>query len=302
MPDITFGQQLGLQMAGQATSGIMGLALGDINDKRQLRQQEKLQALQIAGQKDMTNYNYGKQLEMWKNTSYPAQMEQLRLAGLNPGLIYGMSGGGGQTTGSGSGGNVTGGQAPTGGGEAQQLMQGMGMNFGLMEAQRRVLETQADKNQADADKTRGVDTANVQADTENKILQQVITKYTGMEAKDVYERIMKPNRGIQAKTHQDELEARQGIATTVYELWVEGKLKQKSLTEIEQLLLHNAKTTQETESIKKTIELLGHSIKGAELDNIIKDLEMRLQTQTGIDKGSGGLLKILGRLFVELSK
>lgn len=152
MPDLTFGQQLGLQMAQQATGGIIGLALGDINDKRQLRQQEKLQALQIAGQKDVTNYNYAKQLQMWKDTNYKAQVEQLKMAGLNPGLLYGMSGGGGQTTGSGSGGNVTGGNAPAGGREVQDIM-GLGIQYRLLEAQRKNIEA---------------DTANKEADTANK--------------------------------------------------------------------------------------------------------------------------------------
>ena len=44
-------------------------------------------------------------------------------AGLNPGLIYGMSGGGATTTGSGSGASTTQGHAPVGGGEALQAAQ-----------------------------------------------------------------------------------------------------------------------------------------------------------------------------------
>lgn len=155
MPD--FGAQLGMQMASQAASGIFGIALGDINDKRQLRQQKKLQALQIRGQQEMTNYNYAKQLEMWKATSYQAQIEQLRKAGLNPGLLYGMSGGGGQVTGSGSGGNVTGSNAPTGGREVQDIM-GMGIQYRLLEAQKANIEADTANKQADTEKTKGVDT------------------------------------------------------------------------------------------------------------------------------------------------
>ena len=52
----------------------MGLLLEGHNDRRQLRQQEKLQNLEIKGSKELTDYNAAKQLEMWKATNYPAQV------------------------------------------------------------------------------------------------------------------------------------------------------------------------------------------------------------------------------------
>lgn len=42
----------------------MGIVLGGFQDARQVRQQDRLQRLQIAGQKEMTDYNMMKQLEM----------------------------------------------------------------------------------------------------------------------------------------------------------------------------------------------------------------------------------------------
>ena len=45
------------------------------------------------------------QLEMWEKTNYPAQVAQMRKAGLNPALMYGQAGAGGQL----------GGTAPSGG-------------------------------------------------------------------------------------------------------------------------------------------------------------------------------------------
>lgn len=291
-------QQLGMQAASNAVGGIMGLALGSINDKRQLKQQGKLQKQQIAGNKEMIDYQMAKELQMWQNTNYGPQMEQLKKAGLNPGLIYGMSGGGGATTGNATA-SVQGTSAPQGGREIQDMV-GMGMQMQLLQAQKEVLQTQAEKNRADAAKTAGVDTANVQADTENKILQKIITEYTGKEAKDIYEQVSSPNRQIQAKTYQDELEARQGVAGNIYELWTEGKLKDKSIAEIEQILLGNAKSRAEKAKIMSEIDLLDQNIKGAQLDNIIRELETRLQTQTGIDRNSPAWMKVLGRLFVQL--
>lgn len=176
----------------------------------------------------------------------------------------------------------------------------MGIQMGMLAAQTELIKSQTRKNNVEADKAEGVDTANVAADTENKILEGVIKDYTGREAKDQYERVKSPSRGIEAKTWQDELEARQGVAGTIYELWNEGKLKEKSVAEIESLLLKNAQTREETRRIIKSMDLLEEQIKGAKLDNIITDLEAKLQTQTGIDRNSPTWMKILGRLFVNL--
>lgn len=143
----------GYGVANSAAGGIMGLALGGINDERQIRQQEKLQAMQIEGQKEMTEYQRQKQLQMWKDTNYAAQMGELKKAGLNPGLIYGMGGGGGSTTGGGAASGPSGGNAPTGGGEAQ-AMAGMGLQMGLLKAQKENIEADtANKKAAERDLT-----------------------------------------------------------------------------------------------------------------------------------------------------
>ncbi|AXH78095.1 MAG: DNA pilot protein [Microviridae sp.] len=146
----TFGEGL----ANVATGGIsglvstgLGLMLQKNNDQRQLAQQEKLNELQIKGQKTMVDYNYGKELQMWKDTSYNAQKEQMKKAGLNPALMYGMGGGGGQTTGSPQG-TVAGGMAPAGGREIQDSI-GMGMQLALLDAQRKNIEADTRNKQMD---------------------------------------------------------------------------------------------------------------------------------------------------------
>ena len=56
--------------ASQGIQGAIGAGLGLLlqkgQDRRQIRQQEKLQALEIAGQKQLTDYNQKKALEMWE--------------------------------------------------------------------------------------------------------------------------------------------------------------------------------------------------------------------------------------------
>lgn len=156
---------LGMQAAGQAVGAGMGLIAGGINDARQVKQQKKLQQMQIDGQKQMMNYSMEKQMEMWKNTSYPAQVEMMNKAGINPALMYGMGGGGGTTTGSPSG-NVSGATASQNPGELQQFM-GMGMQMQLMQAQKEVLQSQANLNNVEANKKAGVDTEKVTQEIEN---------------------------------------------------------------------------------------------------------------------------------------
>lgn len=158
MGDQKFGAQLiqnvGAQAAGGVVGQILGLATAGINDRRQIRQQQKLQDMQIRGQQQMLDYSKAKDLEMWRETSYPAQVEMLKKAGLNPGLMYGMGGGGGTTTG-GSGPGVSGAQAPSGGGEIMGMMSA-GMQAQMMAAQTDLMKANADKARADAENARGV--------------------------------------------------------------------------------------------------------------------------------------------------
>lgn len=277
--------------AGQsAIGGVIGLALGGIENRRQLEQQERLNQMSYEQHKLFTDYNTRAQMEMWRNTNYSAQMAELKKAGLNPGLMYGQGGPGGSLQAATGG---AGGPAATRANDGITGM-GMGMQLAMMGAQKRLLEAQATKAEAEATKTSGVD-------TEGQALQNIIAKYTGMEAKDVYEHITSPNRDIQAKTYQDEMEARQGVAGTIYELWVDGKLMEKSLHEIEGIALGNAKTREEIRRVYKEIELLEQNIKGATIGNVIAELEAKIQSKTGVDKASPAWMKVLARLFVGLT-
>lgn len=165
------GQQLGQQAATGALGMGMGLLLEGHNDRRQIKQQQKLQDMQIAGQKDMTRFNMAQQYDMWLKTNYGAQKEQMTKAGLNPGLLYGMSGGGGTTTGS-AGGAVGGAQAPSGG---REMIDSMGIQMqaaqlSLLDAQRKNIEADTQNKLGDA-ANKPLVGKNLNADTENKLVQ-----------------------------------------------------------------------------------------------------------------------------------
>lgn len=147
-------QQAAAQAGSDVANGILGIVAGNINDKRQLKQQSKLQDLQMKGSKQMMDYQQQLALQMWKDTSYSAQKEQMQKAGINPALMYGMGGGGGQTIGNATA-SVTGGQAPSGGGELSGVL---GLQRNLIAAQIRNVDANTNKTNVEAGKIGGVDT------------------------------------------------------------------------------------------------------------------------------------------------
>lgn len=183
---------------GGAVGGILGMAFQGANDRRQIRQQQKLQDMQIAGSKALTDYNYAKQLQMWKDTNYSAQMDELKKAGLNPALLYGMSGGGGVTSGSG-GGSVSGANAPVGGGEI-----GMGIQMAM---QSKLMKAQIDNINADTAKKQA-ETTNTGVQTDLNKLELDLKNQTFSQAKGMIEehliKISMENQNLQQQNHWNE--------------------------------------------------------------------------------------------------
>lgn len=193
----TYLEGLGQQAGSTALNGIMGLILGGYNDERQLQQQEELQRMQIRGQKEMTDYEWEKQMKMWEATNYPAQLAMMKKAGLSPGLMYGKGGGGATTTGSASG-HVGGATAATGGGQEIQQMIGMGMQREMQQAQIENLKANTDKTRVDTAKTAGADTENVQQNTKSQAAQEQQTK--------INTEIAKLDRRLKGETIDDMIE------------------------------------------------------------------------------------------------
>lgn len=142
-----FIAQLGEQAATPVLDTALGIALSKYNDKRQIKQQEKLTAIQAKANKEAAQHSKNLQMEMWHDTNYSAQMEEIKKAGLNPALIYGMSGNGG-TTGSAIEGAVSGGTAAGHTGEVLGMMS-QKLQLQMTEAQIKLIEAQADKTKAE---------------------------------------------------------------------------------------------------------------------------------------------------------
>lgn len=177
---------------GAGVGGVLGLAgglFGKDKNKEQLEQQEKLQALELAGNKELMGLSFEQQKQMYdyqmEASSEKNQVKRLKEAGLNPALLYGQGGAGVSAVSGGSGGTgaVTGGQAASAaamqGAETQQMM--MGLQMAKLGAEIKVLEADANQKNTDAEKKKGIDTdvaggmlEKLKAETENTKMQTAI--------------------------------------------------------------------------------------------------------------------------------
>ena len=126
MPDI-------LKMGSQLIGAGLGIGLSQYNDQRQIEQQDALSELQNKWDTVASNRNMQNQLELWNETNYPAQVQQMQKAGLNVAMMYKGGGQSGQIAA-----DNTNRQAPTaanGGGMEIQQMQKLMLNNELTKAQ-----------------------------------------------------------------------------------------------------------------------------------------------------------------------
>ena len=174
---------LGATLAGAATSGLAGAVTGGIGsivsgglgllgglfkkNNNGLKNQQKLmqQAWEYEKEGMGLQYNYGQQaadaeykrnLQMWKDTNFGAQRNEMEKAGLSVGLMYGNGGGSAAST---AGGTATQPNAPkTNPVEVALQQESMGLQLKQIEAQNRLANAQATKAIAEANKIAGVDT------------------------------------------------------------------------------------------------------------------------------------------------
>lgn len=178
---MSFIDDFGPQAAQSLLGAGLGIVLGGINDRRQINQQQKLQGIQIRGQKEMTDYQMRKQLEMWDKTNYSAQIAQLHKAGLNPALLYSKAGPGGAIANVPPG-TVSSGAPPVGGGE----ITGMAMtaaNLGLLRAQKENIEADTANKRADIP-VKGAQVPKLQAETAS-ITQGIENQKAAKELQDI---------------------------------------------------------------------------------------------------------------------
>lgn len=256
-----------LGIGTQMVSGLGNQIFGEMNQARELRGQRKALAQQNAAAMDI-----------WEKTNYKAQMGQLEKAGLNPGLIYGMGGAGGTLGGSSA---TAQGAAGTGAMDIAGAAQ-----IALLNAQRENIEADTENKRADKGKK--------EAETPGAIADSTM-KSQEAESRKGWTKVM-------SETYGSELEARQALAKTTYDLWVDGKLKDGAEAEIAAKLKANAKTDEEIKAIQQGIDKMKVDIQTGKLNNEILELEKEMQTELGIDKNSPVWMKMIGRLIIKYFK
>lgn len=144
-------------MAGEA----LGIGLDVARTATDLFLGNFMQERQLQGQKKALKQQNDAAFDLWERTNYSEQVKQLEKAGLNPGLLYGMGGGGGATTQT-SNADVDTYQTSSQGYGIQQMAQVQAVN-----SQTELNKALAAKANAEAAKVSGVDTKVGEATVKN---------------------------------------------------------------------------------------------------------------------------------------
>jgi hypothetical protein len=214
IPNTTSDSNSGGGLIGGAINAITGGAIGHIvsglfagsEDQRQYNQAAKLQGLQLQGAETIGGFNEAQQEKYWNDTNAEAQVQHLQNAGLNPALMYAKGGAGGSTIGAPA--QMPTSATPTDPSARDQAATGMAM----MMMQQKVMQSQADLNEAQAQKLKTVDTTNTQADTTLKgtqtesLTQGIENQKAQLALTNAQTDLTNIQNEIQGKTIDDQIE------------------------------------------------------------------------------------------------
>lgn len=276
--------QLGTQAASTGLGGIMDLIFQPWRNRQQQDQNAALLKQNVGAQKEMGEFNYQKQLEMWNATNSEAQMKHLKDAGLNPALMYGGGGGGGSTTTGGGGMGIS--------GAAAQVSQGNnGMNI-LLPAQVELMKAQARNLDANTAKTAGADTTKTTTETSVLQTQNELQKLDlKVNENTLWERI---NEIVSRSIQQQEQGIIAGQQRTIGEETINAnisKIKQEAVN-----------TLIQAEVMRSHINLNEAQINKLSQDIIQRGQEIAIKTfEAETEANQPGLGKIIGSLILPLS-
>lgn len=288
----------------QAAGGIIGTIFGKSQDKRQLKQQAKLQAMQMQGNKEMMQFGKELDYDMWKKTGFVGQMEQIKAAGLSPGLIYGMGGASGTTTGGGTQG-VSQGHAPTGGGE-NVTMAGQMAQLALLDAQRKNIEADTANKEADTANKPKIG-ANIESSTAlNKLNEQIGQFEKEIKGRSVEATIRAIDAAAEKLMHEAViLRNQENISEATWQTEVDTKIAELATIGIQNNLTKQL-TAESEQKVKSMIQDLLN--KTRELDQrdveiTIKTFEANLkQEMPGIGQATGRILNGIINEYLHMTK
>ena len=199
----------GMSMAAGAGAGLLSGWTSGKQQKRAHKYNLEYMEKQFQQSKEAAAINQQYAKDMYDYTSYENERKHMEAAGLNPALMYGMGGA--------AGGSASGGGQASGGSQPSTNPVSAGGQYGQMSMQAMAImseiaknNAQANKDNADAEKKRGVDTENVKADTAYKqrltALQDTVEKVLDSEWQingATYFKIQKETDLLWQKTRQE---------------------------------------------------------------------------------------------------
>lgn len=262
MAKLSIGDVTDIAGTGAGIAGTIGSWLGigeGRQDRRQVEQQRKLTDVQLAANEKSLEQQRKKEMQVWEDTNYSAQVEQAKKAGLSIGYLMSKGGGTSATMG-GSGMSVAGGTAA----DAASTQQA-GTQQAMAAAQIANLEADTNLKNANANKTAGVD-----------------TERGKQEIKESEFRIKDITQGIENKAAEKLLTEAQQRLTTITADTAEGS-QADVLADIEATAkIAKARLEQEqnnafisTRTKRATIARINAESIGAALENAIKRAEVK---------------------------
>lgn len=260
------GAYIWQQAAANTANTALGIAtqrLGANWDrKQQLKTQQAMQAMQLAGEKEMIDYQTMNDLKYY---GIQAQKDRLKAAGLNPALMYGMGGSmGGQSTPAAPG--VSGGNA--GIIDTGKPQQGMGMmniaQLSLIDAQRKNIEADTANKQAENPNIPKVG-KKIDIEVEN-IAQGITNMKAGKALTDAMTRIKTIEGNVaeqtqddaEKKIHAESAKAIDEAIIAMNEAGIARETQEAKITILKQeavgTVLRNILTREQTENVKTSTE------------------------------------------------
>lgn len=257
-------------------SGVSGIWNG-LSMKRKYKYAKKMADYEQNLQKDLNVFNQGLALDTWEKTGYDAQVQQLKKAGLNPGLMYGQAGAGGTTQ---SGAGTSAGQMDlpdmTTEGMAVQSAVQTALQVQQQKAQVENVKASTENIKADTANKTGGEAANLEADVQNKEIQNAIM--------NVQKQMAEIEKNVKNQTAEETI--KQAKAVT------EKAIADAEKAVIEKTISRETATAQieqaKLETTKKTIEILAEEAgvreTSAKITKIATEIS-KLQNDQTIDWG-----------------
>lgn len=284
--------------------GLQGLEeIGNvINSQIQYKQTKKLMDIQQQNQMELNRQGQEIQLDTWSKTNYPAQIEMLKKAGLNPSLMYSKGGVGG-TTGGQTGGSASMGQAPQR--KPMEIgnilaLQNISKQNALTEAQK--LKTEAETKEIEARTPKyATEIGKLIAETTNEEIKgRLMTIEMALKQSDTDKAIQET---INLKTQNALTEAQFNDIVKMTNATAIGKTLENTLTQ-EKINLTQQQITEIKESIaQKWVELdirnVGTNQKNVELEQ--RDKEIAIQKfRAEVEAITQPLGKVAGKFINEI--